>query len=183
MTDEQTLDLDLFGQGAALLNEQGRKMRLPLIIAKWLDDPLTTRREMAEYIEGGCGGIIPEISKSGAYRYIEEAMPVLARIKNASKQWIRHITTEHFLEAIKKAKEDGNTELVVTAVSKLAKYYKLDKDDAQQQDWDALPEPSFEVTGDIAALGIESISAQEYQRRRDALRKKYNAAQDGNDND
>ena len=63
------------------------------------------------------------------------------------------------------------------AFDKLAKYFKLDKDDEEPIPWDKLIPPDFELSDDVRVLD-HKLHIPNLEEKRTRLREKYNKAED-----
>jgi hypothetical protein len=110
------------------------------------------------------------ISQSQAYRDISNMKVILPNIRNAGKEWIRYIVNEELKKAIADAETNGKLKERILAISALAKYNKLDQDDAEEFPWDEIIPQGIEPTNDPTVLeGAKEYSKEEIA----ALYKKY----------
>jgi len=98
------------------------------------------------------------ISMSQAYRDIANLKIVLPNVRNAGKEWIRYIVNEELKEAIQDAKTDGKLKERILAILGLAKYNKLDQDEAEEMPWDEIIPIDIEPTSDPTVLGITPMA-------------------------
>jgi hypothetical protein len=97
------------------------------------------------------------ISQSQAYRDISNMKVILPNIRNAGKEWIRYIVNEELKAAIKFARDNAKPKEWIAAISALAKYNKLDQDEAEAMPWDEIIPTPIEPTSDPRVLGIEPL--------------------------
>lgn len=112
-----------------------------------------------------------EISQSQAYRDISNMKVILPNIRNAGKEWIRYVVNEELKCAIKLAKEAGKIKETILAVSALAKYNRLDQDDADEMPWDEIIPTGIEPTSDPSVLDITPLQDERAEIKR--LYEKY----------
>lgn len=110
------------------------------------------------------------ISKSQAYRDISNMHVILPNIRNAGKDWIRYIVNEELKKAIKDSTDQGKLKERILAIGMLAKYNKLDQDEAEEMPWDEIVPQNIEPTDDPTVLeGAIAYSKEEIA----ALYEKY----------
>ena len=115
------------------------------------------------------------IEKTQAYRDISNLKVILPNIRNAGKEWIRFIVNEELKAAIKDARDAGKIKERILAISALAKYNKLDQDEAEQMPWDEIIPVPIEPTSDPTVLGIKpmpnkhEVIAKLYEKYRDEI--------------
>jgi len=114
-----------------------------------------------------------QISRSQAYRDIAEIKKRIGNIKNAGKEWYRHVAITMSLETYREAKEANNLKSMNAAISNLIKAAKLDKEDQEDFDWERIIPPTFEPSPDISILNLPDKATQDVAQRRAALRKKF----------
>jgi hypothetical protein len=102
-----------------------------------------------------------DISMSQAYRDIANLKILLPNIRNAGKEWIRYIVNEELKLAIQSAKDQGKLKEHILAISALAKYNKLDQDEAEEMPWDDIIPIPIEPTSDPTVLGIVPLENKE----------------------
>jgi hypothetical protein len=144
---------------------------------KWLDEPLMAHKDLVTFITNGGEKAFEKVSRATAYRDIDSVRAILGNIKTAAKSWVRHVVYEELTWAMKTAREKKYIEGVVMAADKLAKYFKLDKDDLELTDWEQFPQPNFEPSGDIELLnikGLEGKTQQDLKMMRINIRKRLN---------
>jgi hypothetical protein len=109
-----------------------------------------------------------KISMSQAYRDISNIKIILPNIRNAGKEWIRYVVNEELKEAIKACKDAGDEKLKerIMAIDKLAKYNKLDQDDAEELPWDDIIPVPIEPTSDPTVLKIKPLENKEEEIRK-----------------
>jgi DNA-directed RNA polymerase subunit F len=94
---------------------------------------------------------------------------ILPNIRNAGKEWIRYIVNEELKKAIADAETQGKLKERILAISALAKYNKLDQDEAEELPWDEIIPVDIEPVNDPTVLDALPVSQDEI----DALYKKY----------
>ncbi len=97
------------------------------------------------------------ISQSQAYRDISNMKVILPNIRNAGKEWLRYIVNEELKKAIQDAKTAGNLKERINAINSLAKYNKLDQDEAEEMPWDEIIPTPIDPTSDPTVLGITPL--------------------------
>ena len=98
------------------------------------------------------------VSMSQAYRDIANLKIILPNIRNAGKEWIRYIVNEELKAVIKIATDKGFVKERILAIATLAKYNKLDQDEAEEMPWDEIIPISIEPTSDPSVLGITPLA-------------------------
>ncbi len=98
------------------------------------------------------------ISQSQAYRDISNMKIILPNIRNAGKEWIRYIVNEELKMAIQAAKDKDKLKERILAIAALAKYNKLDQDEAEEMPWDEIIPTPIEPVSDPTVLGIKPIA-------------------------
>ncbi len=101
------------------------------------------------------------ISQSQAYRDISNMKIILPNIRNAGKEWIRYIVNEELKAAIQAAKDKDKLKERILAIAALAKYNKLDQDEAEEMPWDEIIPVPIEPTSDPTVLGIKPLENKE----------------------
>lgn len=109
------------------------------------------------------------ISQSQAYRDISNMKVILPNIRNAGKEWIRYIVNEELKKAIADAVAQGKLKERILAISALAKYNKLDQDEAEELPWHEIIPIGIEPVNDPTVLDALPVTQDEI----DALYKKY----------
>jgi hypothetical protein len=106
-------------------------------------------------------------SLTQAYRDLTNIKTVLGNVSNAKKEWHLYTVIKMCKEAYALAKDEGKIKEMIMAADKLGKYTKLDKDDLEDIDWDAIIPPSFEPSPDPSLLNIPNIpdNLNEYKRK------------------
>lgn len=112
------------------------------------------------------------ISKTQAYRDLPNIKYLLGNVRNASKEWFRHMVVEMSKEAYQGAKVKKNWMAMIMAADKIGKYTKLDKDEAEKMPWNEIVPPDFEPSTDVRILS-ESLYNPNIEARRAKLRAKY----------
>ena len=101
------------------------------------------------------------ISQSQAYRDISNMKIILPNIRNAGKEWIRYVVNEELKKAIADATTNGKLKERILAISALAKYNKLDQDEAEELPWDELIPTPIEPPNDPTVLGITKLENED----------------------
>lgn len=123
-----------------------------------LENPALTDRELRDFLMENHG-----ISQTQAYVDISNVRILLGNVRNAGKEWVRYLVTEELKEVIKEAKAAGPKKLMerIMALDKLAKYHRLDKEDAVEMPWDEIiPQPT-EPTTDPRVIGGKPLDNKE----------------------
>ena len=180
MNDNTTLDKiqkELFAppdQGSKLEPSlQLIKVRLERGFTFWLENPHLPEGKIVNFLQNTCG-----ISRSQAYTDLKNIKYLLGNIRNASKEWYRHMVIEMCRSAYSIAKIKRDAKAMALAADKIGKYAKLDKDEDDPLPWDQLIPPNFEPKPDVNILGIKPVSNLEEYRKK--LRRKYLAKYDPN---
>jgi hypothetical protein len=141
--------------------EQEIKKRLLSGYTQMLENPTETHSNLVNFLMNEFG-----ISKSQAYRDIENIKYLLGNVKNASKEWYRHMVIEMCKKAYAIAESNQDAKGMALAADKIGKYTKLDKDEIEEIPWDELIPPDFEPSEDITLLKLEPIqNKKEYIAR------------------
>jgi len=128
-----------------------------------LENPSTPDIELRDFL---CKEF--NISHSQAYRDISNIRILLGNVRNSGKEWIRYLVNETLKEAIERAKGAGNEKLdqLIAAADKLAKYNRLDKEDALEIPWDEILPTTIEPTSDPSVLKIKPLANKEEEIRK-----------------
>lgn len=149
------------------------KRRYELCITRRMDNPLTLDRDLVEYLQQGCDGIVEPVSKSQAYRDVAAITQITGNIALASKNWYRHLIIEGAKEIYAMAMRKGDSKGAAAALDKLGKYTRCDKDDAAM-DWSEMLPPVFEPSDDLTLVeGLKAIPTDELEARRKHLRELF----------
>ena len=155
------------GDSAEVLSarEQLIKERMMLLVAKRMEEPLIEEKDLVSFLMGGCGGATAGVSKSQAYRDVAMANRLVGNIQLAAKSWYRYMIVEGAKQAFKVAIEKHDAKGAASALDKLGKYTRSDKED-DRIDFSEMVPPSFEPTDDVTLLeGVERIPNLEERRR------------------
>lgn len=149
------------------------KRRYELCITRRMDNPLTPDRDMVEYLQQGCDGIVEPVSKSQAYRDVAAITQITGNIALASKNWYRHLIIEGAKEIYAMAMRKEDSKGAAAALDKLGKYTRCDKDD-EAMDWSEMLPPVFEPSDDLTLIeGLKAIPTDELEARRKHLRELF----------
>ena len=145
--------------------EMAIKERMMLVVAKRLENPLTEDKELVNFLIGGCGGVVDKVSQSQAYRDVAMANRLVGNIQLSAKSWYRYMIVEGAKAAYNLAIEKGDAKGAASALDKLGKYTRSDKED-DALDFSQMLPPSFEPSDDVTLLeGVERIDNLEERRR------------------
>lgn len=145
--------------------EMAIKERMMLVVAKRLDNPLIEDKELVNFLIGGCGGVVDKVSQSQAYRDVAMANRLVGNIQLSAKSWYRYMIVEGAKAAYKIAIEKYDAKGAASALDKLGKYTRSDKED-DALDFSQMLPPSFEPSDDVTLLeGVERIDNLEERRR------------------
>lgn len=145
--------------------EQLIKERMMLVVSKRMEEPLVEEKELVDFLTGGCGGLVPKVSKSQAYRDVAMANRLVGNIQLSAKSWYRYMIVEGAKKAYNLAIDKGDAKAAAAALDKLGKYTRSDKEDDRIDFSEMLP-PSFEPSDDVTLLdGVERIPNLEQRRR------------------
>ena len=149
------------------------KRRYELCITRRMDNPLTLDRDLVEYLQQGCDGIVEPVSKSQAYRDVAAITRITGNIALASKNWYRHLIIEGAKEIYAMAMRKEDSKGAAAALDKLGKYTRCDKDD-EAMDWSEMLPPVFEPSDDLTLIeGLKAIPTDELEARRKHLRELF----------
>ncbi len=171
--------------------EQEMSRRWAALFVLLMRNPLLSNAQLTAFITNG--GIITNagqlyedefkvkifepVSEATAYRDIREVQSLVGEMRRVTKDYLRHIIYETSMEMIQKGRENGDYEIVSSAMNHIIKAFKLDKDELEITDWEALPQPSFEPSGDMKLLGLANVpTIAEYEQQRQKLKQKLSIA-------
>ncbi len=147
------------------LKEQAIKERMMLVVSKRMDDPFVEERDLVDFLMHGCGGMTVPVSQSQAYRDVSMANRLVGNIQLSAKSWYRHMIVEGAKAAYKMAMDKNDAKGAASALDKLGKYTRSDKED-DALDFSQMVPPSFEPSDDVTLLeGVERIDNLEERRR------------------
>jgi hypothetical protein len=126
------------------------KRRIEAAFTFSLENPQVPDSEIVKHLKA-----VFNIEKSQAYWDINVAKTLLGSIKNAGKEWNRHIVIQTCLDAIQIAKKDKNAMVMVMAADKIGKYTNCDKEDAEAFPWEKAMGFEMEITSDPKTLKIK----------------------------
>ena len=145
--------------------EQLIKERMMLVVSKRMEEPLVEEKNLVDFLTGGCGGLVPKVSKSQAYRDVAMANRLVGNIQLSAKSWYRYMIVEGAKKAYNLAIDKGDAKAAAAALDKLGKYTRSDKEDDRIDFSEMLP-PSFEPSDDVTLLdGVERSPNLEQRRR------------------
>lgn len=147
-------------------NELAVKSMYEDVFAKWMENPALQDSEIVIFLTNEYSR-----SQTQAYRDIAVIKSVLGDVRNAAKEWHRYTVIAMIKKAYNLAETKKDIKNMILAADKLGKYTKLDKDEAEEIDWDKMIPPSFEPTADVTTLGLSKI--ENLEERKEKLRKKY----------
>lgn len=157
-------------------DEVNQVMRYRYAFTKWLDNPTLNPIDIRIDLMQKFG-----ISEAQAYRDIPRIQHLVGNVNGASKEFMRrkanHMAQEAYTMAIdaETPLEVKQSEAMSKAAMALVKINKLDKDEVFAFEWNEIKPIDYEVTGDVAVLGIEPLteSEEELEALKQKLRKKY----------
>ena len=146
------------------------KQRLMLSVTRKLDRPLTTDKELVDFLMTGCNGMTEPVSKSQAYRDVAAVTMLSGDIQPAAKNWMRHMIVEGAKAVYDMAMSQKDAKGAAAALDKLGKYTRCDKDD-EQMDWSEMLPPVFEPSDDITLIeGLDVMDGKDLEKERKRLR-------------
>lgn len=145
-----------------------QKRRYEVAAAYLLDHPSHLDHDVRDHLMS-----IFHISRAQAYRDIAEIKKVLGNIKNAGKEWHRHVAITMALETYERAKAEGDLKAMNAAVHNYIKINKLSLHDTEALPWEKVIPPAFEPSPDISVLNLPEKDQKDVDIRRAALRKKF----------
>lgn len=137
------------------------KKRIEAAFAYALENPQEPDKSIVDHIKKVFG-----IEKSQAYWDINVMKSLLGNIKNAGKEWHRHVLIQTCLEALAIAKAKKNPIAMVMAVDKIGKYTNLDKEKVDPIDWEKVQGFDLEITSDHKAINPKDKKDYEAIRRK-----------------
>ncbi len=129
-----------------------QKERWMLCVSKLVDSPMTTDKELVNFLIAGCGGVCDQVSQATAYRDLSSVKRLVGNIQLASKNWYRHIVIESAKEGIRLAMDAKDPKGIALNADKIGKYTRSDKDDEDIDRSEWAP-PVWEPTDDVTMLG------------------------------
>lgn len=142
------------------------KARWMYVMTQRLDNPMISNKKLVELLQSGILGSWTGVSQSTAYADIAAVTEMLGNVKAASKAWIRYTIIEGCKKAYEIAELKNDPIGMATALDKMGKYSRADKDDDAIDFTQMLP-PVFEPTDDVTVLpGIEPLPDIEERRSR-----------------
>lgn len=146
-------------------NEEAIRKRMMLCVSMRMQEPFMEDQEVVNFLIHGCGGATECVSKSQAYRDVAMCNRLLGNIQLAAKNWYRYLIVEGAKKAYNMAMEKGDAKGAASALDKLGKYTRCDKED-EQLDFEQLIPPSFEPTDDYTLIdGLTKIDNLEQRRK------------------
>lgn len=157
-------------EGRFTERELQTKQRLMLSVTRKLDCPLTTDKELVDFLMTGCNGMTEPVSKSQAYRDVAAVTMLSGDIQPAAKNWMRHMIVEGAKAVYDMAMSQKDAKGAAAALDKLGKYTRCDKDD-EQMDWSEMLPPVFEPSDDITLIeGLDIMDGKDLEKERKRLR-------------
>jgi hypothetical protein len=153
-------------------DEQLIKERYSHVITRWLSDPSMPDKHIVNFLMNQY-----KIEKSQAYRDLANVKIIMGNIQNATKEWMRYTVSQGLLGCIQKARSEKKLMEEITAYDKLAKYFKLDKEEDEPIPWEKLLPPDFELSSDVRVLDPK-LHVPDIEEKRQRLREKYRNASD-----
>ena len=169
--NKELLALRLFSDKEKVINslspaELETKARWMYIMTQKLDNPLITNKRILSMLIAGIEGSWQGVSQSTAYNDIATVSDMLGNVKGASKAWIRYTIIEGCKRAYEIAERNEDPVGMATALDKMGKYSRADKDD-DAIDFSQMLPPVFEPTDDVTVLpGIQVMDDLEERRMR-----------------
>jgi hypothetical protein len=133
-----------------------------------LDHPYHSDDLLRDHLIGTFG-----ISRTQAYRDIAEVRKVTGNIKNAGKEWHRHVANTMALETYNDAKASSDLKARNAAIANYIKINKINREDVDDFNWERVIPPAFEPSPDITVLNLPEKDTRDVNARREALRKKF----------
>ena len=99
------------------------KQRLMLSVTRKLDRPLTTDKELVDFLMTGCNGMTEPVSKSQAYRDVAAVTMLSGDIQPAAKNWMRHMIVEGAKAVYDMAMSQKDAKGAAAALDKLTRPY------------------------------------------------------------
>lgn len=152
--------------------ERQQLLRYRGIFTQKLDNPAISNKNLAKYLETEHG--IKSLAQ--AYRDIAQADVLLGSVRSSEKAWIRYLVVEKLKEAIDKADTDGDLFNMISAIDKLAKYSRLDKEDQEALPYDEIVPRPIEFVNDPSVLGLPKVENPKAVIER--VKRKYNIIAD-----
>lgn len=128
--------------------EREMKKRIMATYTLMLTKPMLTDKEVRKFLKDQFG-----LTESEGITVIHYTKAALGNVRNANKEWYRYVAAEAFKEIYRKACEAGDLDAQITAMDKLAKYMKLDKEEGESLPWDQIIPPEILMTGDVTEVG------------------------------
>lgn len=184
MAKPDTLGLihdNLFRKDDSLTPKQKELLqRYEAAFTVWLDKPWKSDKEIRNFLMNTYG-----ISQTQAYQDIKNLQLLFGKIKNASKEWYRHMANELVKDAVSALDDaDGDADCMkaavfsagtkIAAAEALVKINRLNKVDADPFDWEQIKLPEFEPTNDPVEAGIlTGTSRKEIAEKIRKMEEKY----------
>ncbi len=146
-----------------LPSERNQLKRYRFCFTECLENPSIQDKVLRDYLMTEFG-----LSQTQAYIDISNVRILLGNVRNAGKEWIRYLVNEELKAAIEEAKNAGPKKLMerIMAIDKLAKYNKLDKEDAQELPWEEIIPQGIEPTDDPTVIGGKPLKNKEEEIRK-----------------
>lgn len=145
--------------------EKDCKQRIEMAFAYCLEHPQNTDSDLVSYLKKKFN-----IEKSQAYYDINIAKQLLGNIKNAGKEWYRHVIVQSCLEAFKIAKVQKNPIAMAMAMDKIGKFTNCDVEDLEALPYERVFIPEWEPTADAKVLKLNTKNKDMDQVRKKLIR-------------
>ena len=172
LTTVEKIEINLFKQKgetkvALSTAEETIKDRYQRTFVHWHAHPDLRDSQIIDYLIEEFG-----ISQTQAYRDLPNIIYILGHVRNASKEWFRHLVVDTCREAIQKARAKKNWIAMILAADKIGKYTQCDKDESQRIPWNELIPCEFEVSSDITLLNPK-LYDPDIEEKRKRFRAKF----------
>ena len=174
-TDASQLD------GVLTPAEMEVRQRLMLCVTRKMDSPLTSDKDLVDFLMSGCGGVTSPVGKSQAYRDVAAVTSMVGDIRPAAKNWMRHMIVEGSKRVFDMAMANKDAKGAAAALDKIGKYTRCDKDD-ETMDWTEMLPPVFEPSDDVTLVeGLDLIPRKDLEKERKRLRELFGRLSDVED--
>ncbi len=120
-TDASQLD------GVLTPAEMEVRQRLMLCVTRKMDSPLTSDKDLVDFLMSGCGGVTSPVGKSQTYRDVAAVTSMVGDIRPAAKNWMRHMIVEGSKRVFDMAMANKDAKGAAAALDKIGKYTRCDK--------------------------------------------------------